>query len=110
LLFSLFNYLVIFVYLLHLIYTKSTYNSVNFQSISMKKRNFVIGDIHGSYKALEQVLTRAKITPDDQLIFLGDYVDGWTQSIEVINKLISLKETHDCIFIKGNHDALLIDW
>ncbi len=76
----------------------------------MQKRIFVIGDIHGGFKALEQVLKRAKITPDDQLIFLGDYVDGWSQPVEVINKLISLQQTHDCIFIKGNHDALLIDW
>jgi|SRR5690625_242693 len=76
----------------------------------MKKRKFVIGDIHGAYRALIQVLERAEITPDDQLIFLGDYVDGWSESVEVLDKLMELEKTHDCIFLRGNHDELLADW
>jgi serine/threonine protein phosphatase 1 len=73
-------------------------------------RTLVIGDIHGSYKALKQILERAKVTLNDQLIFLGDYVDGWGQSPEVINYLMQLKHTHNCIFIRGNHDDLLMSW
>src|SRR5699024_10192698 len=69
-----------------------------------------IGDIHGAHKALEQVLERASTTRDDQLIFLGDYVDGWSESPQVIDKLIELKNTHTCVFIRGNHDALLAEW
>lgn len=75
----------------------------------MIKRTLVIGDIHGGYKALQQVFIRAKITPLDTLIFLGDYVDGWSQSPEVIDFLIDLQKTHTCIFLKGNHDELLLD-
>ncbi len=73
-------------------------------------RTLVIGDIHGGFKALEQVLERACVTTDDTLIFLGDYVDGWGQSFEVINKLIALKSSHNCVFLKGNHDELFYDW
>jgi serine/threonine protein phosphatase 1 len=73
-------------------------------------RTLVIGDIHGSYKALKQILERAKVTLNDQLIFLGDYVDGWGQSPEVVNYLMQLKHTHNCIFIRGNHDDLLMSW
>src|SRR5699024_12499941 len=80
---------------------------IKFSEIRMKKRIFVIGDIHGGYKALIQVLERAKITADDQLIFLGDYVDGWSEPVKVIDKLIELDKTHDCIFLRGNHDDLL---
>lgn len=40
------------------------------------KRTFVIGDIHGACKALEQVMGKIEITENDTLIFLGDYVDG----------------------------------
>ena len=61
-------------------------------------RTFVIGDIHGALKALIQVIERAEVKEDDLLIFLGDYVDGWSQSPEVINYLIQLKDTHNCIF------------
>lgn len=73
-------------------------------------RTLVIGDIHGGFKALEQVLERANVTTEDTLIFLGDYVDGWSQSFEVINELIALKSSHHCIFLRGNHDELFYDW
>jgi len=73
-------------------------------------RTFAIGDIHGGLRALEQVLERAKITPNDQLIFLGDYVDGWSDSVKVIDFLIALSKTHKCIFIRGNHDDLVHHW
>lgn len=42
--------------------------------------------------------------------FLGDYVDGWSESAEVIAFLLELNETHDCIFIKGNHDLWCEEW
>ncbi len=76
----------------------------------MSKRTLVIGDIHGGFKALLQVFDRASVTEDDQLVFLGDYVDGWSESPQVINFLIELNATHHCVFIRGNHDELCLDW
>ena len=73
-------------------------------------RTLVIGDIHGGLKAVIQVLERANITTNDTLIFLGDYVDGWSQSPQTLDFLIDLSEKQNCIFIKGNHDELLLDW
>jgi serine/threonine protein phosphatase 1 len=73
-------------------------------------RKLVIGDVHGGYKALLEILKKASLTTNDQLIFLGDYVDGWSESPEVIDYLIELKEKQDCIFIRGNHDQLFLDW
>jgi serine/threonine protein phosphatase 1 len=73
-------------------------------------RTLVIGDIHGGLRALHQILERAKVSPYDKLIFLGDYVDGWSQSPEVIDLLIAMKETHNVICIRGNHDDLLLEW
>jgi serine/threonine protein phosphatase 1 len=80
-----------------------------FNSKKMKK-TLVIGDIHGGYKALEQVLERAAVTTSDKLIFLGDYVDGWSQSCEVISYLMELEKVQDCMFIRGNHDTWCEDW
>ena len=74
------------------------------------KRTLVIGDIHGGLKAVHQVLEKAKVTKDDTLIFLGDYVDGWSESPQVLDFLMELKTTNNCIFIRGNHDELLLDW
>lgn len=68
-------------------------------------RTLVIGDMHGGYKALLQVLDRAKVTPEDTLIFLGDYVDGWSESAQTVEKLIELSTSNTCVFIRGNHDV-----
>ncbi|WP_027420062.1 metallophosphoesterase [Crocinitomix catalasitica] len=74
------------------------------------KRTLVIGDVHGGLKGLKQALKRAEVTVDDQLIFLGDYVDGWSDSAQTIQFLIELEKTHQCEFIYGNHDAWCNDW
>jgi serine/threonine protein phosphatase 1 len=73
-------------------------------------RILVIGDVHGGLRALHQIMERAKVTREDTLIFLGDYVDGWSESPQVIDYLIDLNKQQNCVFIKGNHDELLLDW
>lgn len=74
------------------------------------KRTLVIGDIHGGLRALTQVFERAKVSSNDHLIFLGDYVDGWSESSLVIDFLIKLQQTNTCDFIYGNHDAWCHNW
>lgn len=73
-------------------------------------RTLVIGDIHGGLRALHQIMERAKVTKKDTLIFLGDYVDGWSQSPQVLDFIIDLKTKQNCICIRGNHDDLLLEW
>ena len=74
------------------------------------KRTLVIGDIHGGLRALIQVFEKASVSKNDTLIFLGDYVDGWSDSAQVIAYLIGLSGEQPCVFIKGNHDAWCEDW
>lgn len=74
------------------------------------KRTLVVGDIHGNYKALLQVLERSSYNPkEDMLIFLGDYCDGGSETREVIDCLIKLDKeaTHKPVFLLGNHDVWL---
>jgi serine/threonine protein phosphatase 1 len=71
---------------------------------------YVIGDIHGALKALVQVLNKVQPTNEDTFIFLGDYVDGWSESAQVIDYLIEFNKQHKCVFIKGNHDVWTMDW
>ena len=73
-------------------------------------RVIAIGDIHGGLKALLQVLNKIEIQEEDQLLFVGDYVDGWSESAQVIRFLIELSEKVSCVFIKGNHDVWCEDW
>lgn len=73
-------------------------------------KTFVIGDIHGGLRALDQALQRAQVTLNDQLIFLGDYVDGWSESPQLLDFLIERNTKQSCIFLRGNHDDLLLGW
>lgn len=57
-----------------------------------------------------QVFERAMVMEGDKLIFLGDYVDGWSESAAVISYLQLLDNRQECIFIKGNHDTWCADW
>jgi serine/threonine protein phosphatase 1 len=78
-------------------------------------RTITIGDIHGGYKALVQLIDKIDLKDDDLLIFLGDYVDGWSQSYEVVDFLISFsrkrKQRHQTvpIYLRGNHDDLVVE-
>ncbi|NAS30023.1 serine/threonine protein phosphatase [Flavobacteriaceae bacterium R38] len=74
------------------------------------KRTLVIGDIHGGLRALLQVLERASVKKEDTLIFLGDYVDGWSESAQLVKYLIELNQKQKCIFINGNHDVWCYEW
>ena len=74
----------------------------------MEKRRFVIGDINGCYLGLVQVLQRAGFDYDnDELVSLGDVVDGWPQTKECIDELLRIKNlTH----VIGNHDEWALDY
>lgn len=74
------------------------------------ERTLVIGDIHSGLKALKQLFQRAAVGPKDKLIFLGDYVDAWSEAVETVDFLIALQNTHNCIFLRGNHDELCLEW
>ncbi|TXE09202.1 serine/threonine protein phosphatase [Gelidibacter salicanalis] len=73
-------------------------------------RTLAIGDIHGGLKGLQEVLETAKVIQGDKLIFMGDYVDGWSESAQTVQYLMDLSQTNDCIFIKGNHDTWCQSW
>lgn len=74
----------------------------------MKGKTFVIGDIHGSAKALLQCLDRSGFDKDvDTLIQLGDVADGWSEVVECVDVLLEIK---NLISIRGNHDVWCYDW
>ena len=73
-----------------------------------KQRKFCVGDIHGSNKALLQVLEKSGFDKEsDLLISLGDVADGWNEVPECVDTLLSIK---NLIAIRGNHDVWCYDW
>lgn len=71
-------------------------------------RTFVLGDVHGAYRALRQVLERSKFNMNkDRLICLGDVVDGWPETKESIDELLKIK---NLVYVVGNHDIWARQW
>ena len=71
-------------------------------------RTFVIGDIHGAYRALLQCLERSAFNyQTDHLICLGDVCDGWPETREAIDELLKIK---NLMYLLGNHDFWALEW
>lgn len=71
-------------------------------------KQFVIGDIHGAYKALLQCIAASGIDKEkDTLIILGDVADGWLFVKECVSELLTFK---NLVIIRGNHDQWFMDY
>jgi len=68
-----------------------------------------IGDIHGCYKSMEAILEKLKPYDDRQLVFVGDYIDRGPDSKKVIERLIALGKEVDAVFLRGNHEQMMLD-
>lgn len=75
----------------------------------MAKR-WIIPDIHGCAKTVQTLLENILlVTKDDQLYFLGDYIDRGPDGKGVIDYLIRLRqEGYQVHCIKGNHEDLCV--
>lgn len=69
-----------------------------------------IGDIHGCAQTLDALMQSLAPRSNEQLVFLGDYVDRGPDSCGVIDRLLKFEQTHNCTFLRGNHDAYLLQW
>ena len=80
-------------------------------------RLYAIGDIHGR---LDLLVTLLDLIEEDQeeraelpvtLIFLGDYIDRGPDSKGVVDRLVrGFSPLYTPIFLKGNHEALLLSF
>ena len=71
-------------------------------------RRLIIGDLHGSCKALLQCLERSGFRPEeDSLYSVGDIADGYPDVYECLSFLKGLPSFRPVI---GNHDVWLQNW
>ncbi|TRX69093.1 serine/threonine protein phosphatase [Flammeovirga kamogawensis] len=74
-------------------------------------RRFAVGDIHGCYKTFKFLLEdELKITTQDVIFLVGDYIHKGPNSEKVIDYIIDLQKDGYNIFpIRGNHEENLIN-
>ena len=71
-------------------------------------RRFVLGDIHGEYDYLIQVLKASGFNyQEDLLVQVGDIVDRGPEPFKCMDELLKINHL---ILIKGNHDANFIEY
>ena len=77
---------------------------------------YAVGDIHGRLDLLEEVhrqIDRDKEVAQPQQaveIYLGDYIDRGPESAGVVSKLIARAHEQSAVFLRGNHEQLLLDF
>jgi serine/threonine protein phosphatase 1 len=71
-----------------------------------------IGDIHGNFEALDDLLSRVEpeLRPDDTLVFLGDYIDRGPDSKGCVERILRLRNAADfrVVALLGNHEQWML--
>ncbi|MFU8811366.1 MAG: metallophosphoesterase family protein [Balneolaceae bacterium] len=75
----------------------------------MPKGLIAIGDIHGCYNSLVSLIDTLSIYNNYTFVFLGDYIDRGVQSGKVIDYLIGFGAEKDAVFLRGNHEQMMLD-
>lgn len=71
-------------------------------------KTYCIGDIHGRYHALKEVLLLSNFDfEEDKLITLGDICDGGRETKKCFDLLLQIRNRVDVV---GNHDLWFLGW
>lgn len=79
-------------------------------------RIYAVGDVHGRADLLTELFNRidsdlkARPTAKSMQIFLGDYIDRGPHSRQVVELLIARQREHETVFLKGNHEACVLQF
>jgi len=67
-------------------------------------RYIAITDIHGELEKLDSLLSKIDFRQDDEIVFMGDYIDRGENSKEVVDRVIELGEKYKCTYLIGSHE------
>ncbi|MFN3691528.1 MAG: metallophosphoesterase family protein [Fervidobacterium sp.] len=70
---------------------------------------WAIGDVHGCLRGLSKLIQEISPSEHDTLVFVGDYIDRGPDSKGVVDYLLEISKKTNCIFLRGNHEQMLLD-
>ncbi|MDR3438198.1 metallophosphoesterase [Telmatospirillum sp.] len=88
---------------------------IDYPGLAEGLRVYAIGDIHGRADLVRSLFARidadrATSESGDEAIevYLGDYIDKGPRSADVIELLMERATIRPCVFLRGNHEELLL--
>jgi serine/threonine protein phosphatase 1 len=70
----------------------------------MAQRRIIIGDVHGHYNTLQNLLDAIAPNQDEEVYFLGDLIDRGPDSAKVVDFVMN--SGYGCV--RGNHEEMLL--
>ncbi|MFP6871234.1 MAG: metallophosphoesterase family protein [Nitrospinota bacterium] len=72
---------------------------------------YAIGDIHGQRRMLDMLLEKVPLEKDDEIVFIGDYIDRGPDSRGVVDAVLEFKLAYpNTTCLRGNHEDMFLDY
>lgn len=72
------------------------------------RRIIAVSDIHGNLPFFQALMEQIRLTPDDILILVGDFLEKGKDSLALLRRLMELSRTHTLYPLCGNCDGLVL--
>ncbi len=72
---------------------------------------YAIGDVHGQLHMLDALARRVPFREDDEIVFLGDFIDRGPDSRGVVEFLMEFRRKYPkTVCLRGNHEDMFLDY
>ncbi len=90
----------------------AAYNTSTENSLRPDAPFYAVGDIHGCVDLLQVLLGQIGRAADEQIVFLGDYIDRGPDSAATLKALYDLSHRRPgkVTFLLGNHEKMMCDF
>ena len=73
-------------------------------SLPQDRRILAVSDVHGNLPYLRGLLDKARLSPDDVLVLVGDLLEKGRHSLDTLRFVTALAKTHTVYAVSGNCD------
>lgn len=87
-----------------------THEMIKRLGIESGRRVICISDIHAHPDLLDRLLEKARFTPEDLLLIIGDVIENGPDVLGTLRRVMELSKTGSCIALAGNWDYHMHIW